>query len=190
MPKMKTCRSCCTEIDARATHCPHCRQKQPRSSGLGIAVLIFAAIVVVGGKMTGNTPASLPATAASSSTKTEEKKPPPPKPLPGEKVTEEYFRHLTYEVGYECSQAVKRLIKYDIRSPGVMWGTNTGEWAFLRWDRWTGKVSSGNTVAMAGDEAEAQNGFGNWIRINYTCTIDLSTMKALHATVDNGRFTD
>ena len=57
----------------------------------------------------------------------------------------------------------------------------------LRMSRWSGKVSPNNTILIAGDEAEAQNGLGNWLRVNYTCTVDLSNNTVKHATLNQGR---
>ena len=92
-------------------------------------------------------------------------------------------------MAYHCQEAIKGLVKNDIRAPGIMWGTNSSrDMTFLlRMSRWSGKVSSNNTILLAGDEAEAQNGLGNWLRVNYTCTVDLSNNSVKGATLDQGR---
>jgi hypothetical protein len=190
--KTKECRSCRTQIDARAMYCPHCRQKQPDPTK-GIALVVLACIGVGfctlnSGTKPTTSATPIPVQSPSATAAKAEPPPPPPTPDPVQEVTEEYFRHLNHDdVHFECDQAIKRLVKYDIRSPGVLYGTNTGMWAFLRFDRWSKRVANDNTIKIYGDEAEAQNGFGNWVRINYSCTIDLGTKKVLRATLDNGR---
>jgi hypothetical protein len=121
--------------------------------------------------------------------KQEEPKPPPPTPRAGEAVGEEFFNYIHPETAYVCAEAVKRIVKYNIRSPGALWGTNDGDSAFflLRMSRWSKKVAADGTILLAGDEAEAQNGFGNWAKINYTCTIDPVSKTAKRATLDQGR---
>ncbi len=163
MNKMKTCKACRTEIDARASVCPT------------KAVLTVICILVIGGYAIAHSgadnaspPPSVPKSASSAP---EKKEPPPPPPTPavGEDVSQEYFRYLEREVSFDCQQQIKALVKYDIRSPGTFYGTNSGDWAILRFDRWSKRVATDGTIRMAGDDAEAQNGLGNWD----TCQLQL-----------------
>jgi hypothetical protein len=186
--RMKICRPCRTEIDARASICPACRTKQPNPAK-GIALLIIAGIVVIGSIATRN-PSPETATAASAPQPVAEKKeppPPPPTPAIGENVSEPYFDYIEREVGFDCAQQIKQLVKYDIRSPGVLWGTNSGIWALLRFSRWSSRVASDGTIRLSGDEAEAQNGFGNWMRVNYSCTVEVATKTIKRVTLNPGR---
>lgn len=154
--------------------------------GLFVLIVIFAA-------MSGSKDKEKAAATAPEPVKVEKKEPPPPPPppptpKPGEVVTEEYFKHfVTAEVMVACANEIRRLVKYDIRSPGTFYGTNSGQWAILRFDRWGKHVDKDNNVLIAGDEAEAQNGFGNWLRINYSCWVNVATKKPVHAMLDQGR---
>jgi hypothetical protein len=42
-------------------------------------------------------------------------------------------------------------------------------------------------IPVAGDDAEAQNGFGNWIRVNYSCTVNATSKRIMNATLNNGK---
>jgi hypothetical protein len=121
--------------------------------------------------------------------KEEEKKPPPPVPYAGQEVSKEFFDYIYPEMAYGCVEAIKRFVKYDIRSPGALYGTNNGDSAFflLRMSRVSKRVANDGSITMAGDEAEAQNGFGNWKRISYTCTVDPVNKLVKHATLSDGR---
>jgi hypothetical protein len=75
-----------------------------------------------------------------------------------------------------CERSVKNAAQYD-----------------LRWTTW-GLVFSHSrrngidpTIKLIGDMAEAQNGFGNWVRVNYTCTFDLNTKTVINVTMERGR---
>ncbi len=46
MAKMKKCRYCRSDIDKRATVCPHCQKKQSGSSGCAVVLLIIIAIFI------------------------------------------------------------------------------------------------------------------------------------------------
>jgi hypothetical protein len=46
MTKTKECRSCRSQIDARASRCPHCRKKQPSpTKGIALAILFCIGVV-------------------------------------------------------------------------------------------------------------------------------------------------
>jgi hypothetical protein len=57
----------------------------------------------------------------------------------------------------------------------------------LNFDRWSKYVRNNNTIRIASDAAEAQNRLGNWVRANYSCTVDIDTKSVLDATLNNGR---
>ena len=66
-------------------------------------------------------------------------------------------------------------MKMIIRAPGVLYGTGTGNDAFLRFSRMRRTVDRDWTIDIAGDEAEAQNAAGTWVPVKYICTIDVRT---------------
>jgi hypothetical protein len=155
---------------------------------------LFLLIVIVGmmtsNKETTTTAASAPAaTAPVAAAEPPKKKEPPPTPRSGEQVSSDFFDYIHAETSYDCVQAIKRFVKYDIRSPGALWGKNTGDSMLflLRMSRVSKKVAADNTIMLAGDEAEAQNGFGNWVRVSYTCTINLADKSVKRASIENGR---
>jgi hypothetical protein len=66
-----------------------------------------------------------------------------------------------------CVRSVENSAKYD-----------------LRWTSWGSKFQSPDgithpdgTILFFGDEAEAQNGFGAWVRVNYSCVFDPKTKQ-------------
>jgi hypothetical protein len=192
MSKTKECKACRSQIDSRASICPVCRTKQP-DPNKGILLLVcagFIGAIWLFNSFKAETPASAlvkaePKVAA----KVEPAPPPPPPPTPanGEEVSEEFFNYLKLEVSYRCQQQIQAQVKYEIRSPGVLYGTNTGAGALLRFSRWSKYVSDDGTITIRGDEAEAQNGFGNWLKVNYSCTIDVATKQVKYATISDGR---
>jgi hypothetical protein len=105
-------------------------------------------------------------------------------------ISEDLFRAVKNESSYECGRRIRNLVKYDIRSPGVLYGTNNGDSALLRFTQWGVKVSKTGTMTIWGDEAEAQNGFGVWLKVNYSCEVDLASKKIVNVTMDNGRLPD
>jgi hypothetical protein len=112
---------------------------------------------------------------------------PPPIPKIGEDVSEKYFNYINTEMLSKCDKELRRLIKYDIRTPGIFWGTNSGQKASLRYTRWSARVAQDGTIRLAGDEAEAQNGLGNWVPINYSCTVDVATKTVRSAVINPGK---
>jgi hypothetical protein len=102
-------------------------------------------------------------------------------------ISEDLFRAVKTEVGNECGRRIRNLVKYDIRSPGVFYGTNNGDSALLRFTQWGMKVSKTGTMTIWGDDAEAQNGFGVWLKVNYSCEVDLRSKKVVNVTMDDGR---
>ena len=108
----------------------------------------------------------------------------------GADISEDLFKAVDRAVGFDCARQIKNQVKYDIRSPGVLYGTNSGDWAILRFDRWSAKPTKDGTIRIRGDNAEAQNGFGNWLRVNYSCEVDLASKKIVGTTIDMGRLPD
>jgi len=105
-------------------------------------------------------------------------------------ISEDLFKAVKNESSYECGRRIRNLVRYDIRSPGVFYGTNNGDSALLRFTQWGVKVSKTGTMTIWGDEAEAQNGFGTWMKVNYSCEVDLASKKIVNVTMDPGRLPD
>lgn len=77
--KMKTCRHCRSEIDAKAKVCPHCGKKQG-APGCLIILLVIVVLAVIGGAIGGgsDSPSSSSGSGTSQQTQQEEKKDVPP----------------------------------------------------------------------------------------------------------------
>jgi hypothetical protein len=105
-------------------------------------------------------------------------------------ISEDLFKAVENEVGSACGRKIKNLVTYDIRSPGTFYGTNSGNSALLRFTRWQVRVSQTGTITIRGDDAEAQNGFGTWLKVNYSCEVDLASKKIVNVSIDPGRLPD
>jgi hypothetical protein len=118
--------------------------------------------------------------------------PEPARPKPGQEVSEEYFKWLERKVGFDCQQQIKRGVAYNMRSEGILYGTNEMDSIkfILRFDRWSKLVSNENTITIAGDKAEIQNGLGNWVRASYRCKANIDTKTVVDASVSSGRLPD
>jgi hypothetical protein len=129
-----------------------------------------------------------PAVTAAAPAKEPEKKPPPPVPYAGQEVSEEFFTYIYPETAYVCIQAIKQLVKYNMRAPGLMYGTNDMNSPFfvMKMTRWSKRVANNGSIMLAGDDVEIQNGFGNWVKANYTCTIDPVNKLAKSVTLNHG----
>jgi len=158
------------------------------------AIIVVAIAVIVGfGIFSGGSNSSKPASdvqpvqaAAASEAK---ETPEPVRPAAGQEVSEEYFKWIDSKMGFACQQQIKRLVRNDMRSPGVFSGTNSMDSAFflLRFDRWSKRVASDSTIRMRGDQAEAQNGMGNWVRVTYSCAVNIDSKTVTDVSLDNGR---
>jgi hypothetical protein len=159
-------------------------------SARGLIFLTVVGLLLWGAAHRSSDP---PASSSSQSQKVvEEKKqeppPPPATPGPGEAVTNEYFDHLRRSaIIVDCMMEIKKLVKYDIRAPGVLWGHSSGDFAILRFTRFSERVAKDGTITVGGDDAEAQNGIGNWMRVNYTCIIDPEANTVKRVTLNPGR---
>jgi hypothetical protein len=118
-----------------------------------------------------------------------EDKPEPSRPAVGQEVSEEYFDWISSKLHFECQQRIKQIVRYDMRTPGIFSGTNSTDSVFflLRFSRWSKFVADDNTIRMRGDEAEAQNGIGNWLRVNYSCIVNINTNTVVDVSLDDGR---
>ena len=144
------------------------------------AVALVVILAAYGGSSSGS---------KSEAAATEQENPEPTRPMLGQEVSEEYFDWIDHEMVFKCEQQIKRLVRYDMRTPGIFSGTNSMDEQFflLRFDQWSERVASDGTITMFGDEAEAQNGFGNWIKAHYSCTVNINTATVTDASIGNGR---
>jgi hypothetical protein len=74
-----------------------------------------------------------------------------------------------------CRKAIESAAKYDLR-----WLDGMTRPMFVR------DVGLGDVVILWGDAAEAQNGLGGWVRVNYQCSFNLKTRRA-DASIEAGR---
>ena len=105
----------------------------------------------------------------------------PSKPMLGQEVSEQYRWHvLTDRDGIsKCKSAVENAVQYDLR-----WTESSNS---SRWNRWNKYARSDGYIQFNGDRAEAQNGFGNWVRITYWCLFDPDNRTVISASVERGK---
>lgn len=72
---------------------------------------------------------------------------------------------------YECQRAIEKLAKYDFK-----WNDSITNPAFVTYS-WVSKDSK--VIEMYGDQAKAQNGFGAYKNVQYSCKFDGVTGEIL-----------
>ena len=82
-------------------------------------------------------------------------------PFPGELVPDSFASKVRIDATGPCKRAIENFTRYDLR-----WTNGWLESVFDRWDRLAREEGH---LVFAGERAEAQNSFGNWIRVNYEC---------------------
>jgi hypothetical protein len=170
--RLKTCPQCRTEINSRARVCPNCRGKQGLS-GKAKVVLVVVAFLALPGVMGGGGSGSSTSTPASSFKVA---------PAVGEQMTDGYVEYVKTDLKGDsnCKNAVADMAKYDLR-----WTNSWGSSPFGYYNRY---ALPDGYVRLVGDEAEAQNGFGGWVRVNYTCLYDPATQTVKNVILNQGRF--
>jgi hypothetical protein len=103
-----------------------------------------------------------------------------PVPKPGEHVSEEYFMQVYPDAAWPCKTAIEDSAKYDLR-----W---TNGWLSMYFNRWGSVAREDGHLILVGDTAEAQNGFGGWVRVNYRCEFDPASKKIIDASFAPGKF--
>jgi hypothetical protein len=134
-----------------------------------VSVVVLGAMAMFGGFKNSGT--SSPSSSTPYKTATA--------PVVGEKMTEGYIRYVQDDLKAEknCRREIENLAKYD-----------------LKWTSWTTTFEYNNANARAdgyvrfiGDNAQAQNGFGGWVRVNYECLYDPSNQQVARVKMDNGK---
>jgi hypothetical protein len=74
-----------------------------------------------------------------------------------------------------CKRAVERQAKYDLR------------WTSWLSDFQVARDPRNGHIVLVGDEAQAQNGFGAWVRMSYGCSYDPRSKRLLEAYLQPGR---
>jgi hypothetical protein len=100
-------------------------------------------------------------------------------------MSEASFNQLYPDAYYACQKAIENYAKYDLR-----W---TDTWLNPRFrDSVMSKYvhPADGLMLFYGDNAEAQNGFGGWARINYWCAYNPFTKKVEKASFEQGRLRD
>jgi hypothetical protein len=137
-----------------------------RLLGLIILIVIVVAVIKSGDKTADQ---SAPSAVSSASTTTTEKPKPKekeiiPSPGAGEEITPTYYKQVHDDALWVCMKPT--------------------------FDRWNKHQRQDGHILLYGDEAEAQNGFGNWVRVNYRCEFDPAAKKVLDAQLSQGRLRD
>ena len=158
-----------------------------RLLGLIILIVIVVAVIKSGDKTADQ---SAPSAVSSASTTTTEKPKPKekeiiPSPGAGEEITPTYYKQVHDDALWVCMKAVERSAKYDFRWTKTLFGTQ-----LPTFDRWNKHQRQDGHILLYGAEAEAQNGFGNWVRVNYRCEFDPAAKKVLDAQLSQGRLRD
>jgi len=90
-------------------------------------------------------------------------------------ISEDVFRAVKTEAGYECSRRIRNLVKYDIRSPGVLYGTNNGILLCFASPSGSGRSPSRHHDHL-GRRADARTAW-RLAEVNYSCEVDLTVKK-------------
>jgi hypothetical protein len=77
-------------------------------------------------------------------------------------------QNLYWDAVASCRKPIEDAAKYDLRWTDGMTRPMFARDAFNDW------------VILWGDAAEAQNGFGGWVRINYRCSFNHKTNTPMH----------
>jgi len=198
--KTKTCRSCFTEINARASVCPACRSKQPdRSKLIAVLALGFVGFTVYG--LSGNkqstattstTPEQIAAKAEAKRQEDEAKAKAKAEETARCRADQKCWTDKAMWSGkYDCQKAIERLAKYDFK-----WTDGWLDFKFshYHWRDWNKQI-----ITLSGDKIQFQNGFGAWTRHPYYCDVDMSKVdpnkplegaRVLTARVEPGRLAD
>ena len=78
-----------------------------------------------------------------------------------------------------CQKALENSAKYDLR-----W---TDSWRHPKFTG-PGPIVLDRFRAFFGDAAEAQNGFGGWVRVRYRCIYDFAAKKADKVSFEPGHY--
>jgi hypothetical protein len=168
--RLKTCPQCRTEIDSRARVCPNCHSKQGLSGKAKLVLVVVAFFALPGVLGSGGKSGSSTSTSTYVAA-----------PTVGEQMTDDYVKYVKTDLNGEsnCKSAVADMAKYDLR-----WTNSWGSSPFGYYNRY---ALPDGYVRLVGDEAEAQNGFGGWVRVNYTCLYDPATQTVKNVAMNNGR---
>ena len=123
-----------------------------------VAVAGLALMAAINGPT--STPSPTPTQSSSTPTTIEP-------PRIGAEVSEKYFEAVRGKTWTHCKRAIENLAKYDLR--WTDWG--------IPFDRWNATHREDGLLRLIGDGAEAQNGYGGWVRVNYICTVDPKPTK-------------
>jgi hypothetical protein len=147
---------------------------------IALAVLFFVAPVAISvissGRFTAVAPVTTPVT------------PPRPAPAPQPAKPKVTIKDVYERTDKPCKAAVEGLAQYDLRWTGrTSKSYGFPQYRLTKGGSATDDLEGADSIHLVGDRAEAQNGFGNWMRVNYSCTYDLRAGKVVDATLDAGR---
>jgi hypothetical protein len=152
-----------------------------------LIALIILVVIAVAVFNSGDKTADQSGPSASATTQPEKPKPKEiiPPPAIGEEVPEAYYKQVKDDAWWDCMKAVERSAKYDLRWTKTFLGTQ-----LPTFDRWNKYQRQDGHVVLYGDEAEAQNGIGNWVRVNYRCEFDPAAKRVVEVELNQGRLRD
>jgi hypothetical protein len=86
--------------------------------------------------------------------------------IPGEEVSEKYINYVLFDRDgrAKCKSAIEDAAQYDLRWPGG--------WLTSVLTRWNATAREDGYIRFSGDNAEAQNLVGLWVRVTYHCLFD------------------
>jgi hypothetical protein len=105
-----------------------------------------------------------------------------PVPAFGEHNSEEYFNQVYADAAWPCKTAIENSAKFDLR-----W---TQSWIARYFNRWNSVAREDGHLILVGDTAEAQNGFGGWVRVHYRCEFDPASKKVINASFEPGKIAE
>jgi hypothetical protein len=87
------------------------------------------------------------------------------------------------EVEVACGKAIEKVVKFGIRYEAVMFGLIH----LPNFEYGTKNPLPNGHKIIGGDNAEAQNEMGNWVRVHFKCEYDPETKQVFNATVEPGK---
>lgn len=98
----------------------------------------------------------------------------------GDGISGQLADHVMIEAGTRCPREIERLAKN-----AVQW---TDGWLEPKFSRYKWIDPGSQIIAVYGDKAQFQNGFGAWVNVIYECDYDIQNKRVINAKITPGRF--
>lgn len=177
MSALIKCKACGAEISRNATLCPRCGQPRKRNANSGCALILLALLgIFIYGLISGGGGPSADAgqTAHGSPVSSVDCK----KDLRciGEKLVADA------EISIACRHKVDARAKNDSQwDDGIL---------SPRFSKFAWQAAPGGNVVLLGDRVRFQNGFGNFVRMSYACTVNPDSHTIVETQVYQGKLPD